>query len=320
MEYSLTLFKNIYDNKTHKRMDFPTWDLFESLLYGLSQKPGRKGIDYDRNGTSSPLISPATYTPDSTRANKNVINWSGWAAIDVDDHNLDNRNLEQQLAQRYGNYYYICYSTASSRKDNPKFRLVFKLSEPIVNRQIKHFWYALNTEFDNLGDRQTKDMSRMYYVPAQYPNAYNFIFTNKGFAITPEILMNKHQFVEKEDNDSFFDRLPKAMQEQVLQYMEDKIWDEKVNFEWTSYRDCPFFPKKLASEYMAIGETGWYHKMYQIMVATASNAIRKKYPIEADEIAELCKQFDNDNGQWYKNRNFDTEADRAIEYVYRTSI
>ena len=320
MEYSLTLFKNIYDNKTHKRMDFPTWDLFESLLYGLSQKPGKKGIDYDRNGTSSPLISPATYTPDSTRANKNVINWSGWAAIDVDDHNLDNRNLEQQLAQRYGNYYYICYSTASSRKDNPKFRLVFKLSEPIVNRQIKHFWYALNTEFDNLGDRQTKDMSRMYYVPAQYPNAYNFIFTNKGSAITPEILMNKHQYIEKEDNDSFFDRLPKAMQEQVLQYMEDKIWDEKVNAEWTSYRDCPFFPKKLASEYMAIGETGWYHKMYQIMVATASNAIRKKYPIEPDEIAELCRQFDNDNGQWYKNRPLETEADRAIEYVYRTSI
>ena len=109
-------------------------------------------------------------------------------------------------------------------------------------------------------------------------------------------------------------------QVQVLQYMEDKIWDEKVNAEWTSYRDCPFFPKKLASEYMAIGETGWYHKMYQIMVATASNAIRKKYPIEPDEIAELCRQFDNDNGQWYKNRSFETEADRAIEYVYRTSI
>ena len=289
-------------------MNFPTWDLFESLLYGLSQKPGRKGIDYDRN------------TPDSTRANKNVINWSGWAAIDVDDHSFNNGNLEQQLAQRFGQYYYICYSTASSRKDYPKFRLVFKLSEPVVNRQIKHFWYALNTEFDNLGDRQTKDMSRMYYIPAQYPNAYNFIFTNKGFAITPEILMEKHQFVEKDDNDSFFDRLPKAMQDQVLQYMEDKIWDEKVNAEWSSYRDCPFFPKKLASEYMAIGETGWYHKMYQIMVATASNAIRKKYPIEPDEIAELCRQFDNDNGQWYKHRDFETEADRAIEYVYRTSI
>ena len=320
MDYSLTLFKNIYDNKTHKRMNFPTWDLLEGLLYGLSQKPGRKGIDYDRNGTSSPLISPATYTPDSTRANKNVINWSGWAAIDVDDHSFNNGNLEQQLAQRFGQYYYICYSTASSRKDYPKFRLVFKLSEPVVNRQIKHFWYALNTEFDNLGDRQTKDMSRMYYIPAQYPNAYNFIFTNKGFAITPEILMEKHQFVEKDDNDSFFDRLPKAMQNQVLQYMEDKIWDEKVNAEWSSYRDCPFFPKKLASEYMAIGETGWYHKMYQIMVATASNAIRKKYPIEPDEIAELCRQFDNDNGQWYKHRDFETEADRAIEYVYRTSI
>ena len=307
---SLTIFDSIYDNKTEKRMDYNSFDEFEKVLYSLSKSkkyPTKK---------DAPLISPATYVADTTRANAHVINWAGWAAIDVDDYEGNIKDIEK----KYSQYRYVCYSTASSTKENPKFRLVFPLTKSVEAGDIKHFWFALNKEIGDIADAQTKDLSRMYYIPAQYPNAYNFIFTNKGFAITPEILMEKHQFVEKDDNDSFFDRLPKAMQDQVLQYMEDKIWDEKVNAEWSSYRDCPFFPKKLASEYMAIGETGWYHKMYQIMVATASNAIRKKYPIEPDEIAELCRQFDNDNGQWYKHRDFETEADRAIEYVYRTSI
>jgi plasmid maintenance system antidote protein VapI len=57
--------------------------------------------------------------------------------------------------------------------------------------------------------------------------------------------------------------------------------------------------------------------MYSIMVATAGNAIRKKYPITADEISQLCRQFDTDTGNWYKNRPLDKEADRALEYVYK---
>ena len=53
------------------------------------------------------------------------------------------------------------------------------------------------------------------------------------------------------------------------------------------------------------------------MVAVAGNAISKKYPITADEISQLCRQFDLDTGNWYKNRPMDKEADRALEYVYK---
>ena len=86
---------------------------------------------------------------------------------------------------------------------------------------------------------------------------------------------------------------------------------------WNSYRDCPFFPKKLAQEYMAISSGGWYHKMYQIMIAIAGNAIKREYPITAKEIALLCKEFDQETGNWYENRPLELEADGAIEYVYK---
>jgi hypothetical protein len=57
--------------------------------------------------------------------------------------------------------------------------------------------------------------------------------------------------------------------------------------------------------------------MYQIMVAIAGNAIKKEYPITADEIASLCRELDMETGNWYKSRPLDKEADRALEYVYR---
>ena len=66
-----------------------------------------------------------------------------------------------------------------------------------------------------------------------------------------------------------------------------------------------------------ITNTGWYHKMYQIMVAIAGNAVKSKYPITVDEITNLCREFDTDTGNWYKNRPISKEADRALEYVYK---
>ncbi len=79
MEVSATFFKSIYDNKTHKNMSFSGFPQFEEFLYKLSE---RKLEDKK----AAQLISPATYIEDTTRANKNVVDWAGWAAMDVDDH------------------------------------------------------------------------------------------------------------------------------------------------------------------------------------------------------------------------------------------
>jgi hypothetical protein len=92
---------------------------------------------------------------------------------------------------------------------------------------------------------------------------------------------------------------------------------DNTNVVWTSYRDCPFFPRNLEAEYRTISNTGWYHKMYQIMVAIAGNAVKKQYPITAAEISKMCRELDIETGNWYKNRPIDKEADRALEYVYK---
>ena len=306
--YSLTLFKNRYDNKTHKTMSFETWDEFVSLLFMLSEKPDTKA--------TAPLISPATYEEGTTRSNKNVELWGKWAAVDVDDIDIDADRLREVLVERFGHWDFVCYSTASSTVDRPKFRLVFNLMETVHKDQISKFWWALNTELDSIGDRQTKDLSRMYYVPAKYDNAHNFIFRNAGRPIDVDYLVVKHPYKEKEGK-NFLDRLPDDLQKAVIEHRKGQM--ENTTYSWSSYRDCPFFPRHLAMEYKSITDTGWYHMMYRIMVATAGSAINRGYPITAREIAEMCRQLDIETGNWYTGRPLEVEADRAVEYAYRNN-
>lgn len=312
MNYQCTVFKNQFDNKTHRRYRVSSWDKFVELLEGLSKLPGQKG---GRN--SSPLICPSVFLDGETRSNKATKYWAGWAAVDVDEHDFepDLDKLKEALISEYGELDFVVYSTASSKTDHLKFRIVFRLNNYVEADKIKAFWFALNTHLGDIGDPQTKDLSRMYYVPAQYPNAYNFFFShNGGDSIDVQKLIDKYPYVEKTGN-SFMDRLPKEVQDALIQHRKDQL--ENTNFVWTSYHDCPFWPKRLAAEYTQISETGWYHKMYQIMVALAGRAIEKGYPISAAQISEMCKQFDLETGNWYENRPLTVEADRALEFIYR---
>ena len=81
--YSLTIFKNTYDNKTHRTMSFDSWDKFEELLYKLSNERGAKG-----GNNSSALISPARFDEGRTRSNKSVNKWGAWSCLDVDSYIL----------------------------------------------------------------------------------------------------------------------------------------------------------------------------------------------------------------------------------------
>lgn len=300
---SLTLYKSIYDNKTDKKMSFDTFAEFEALLYELSTKPLA-------DKKAAMLMTPASYLPDTTRANANVVSWDGWCAVDVDV------DAEEILKSLPAEYYYVCYSTASSTKETPKFRLVFPLTDSVVKDKIKHFWYALNKELNDINDPQTKDLSRMYYIPGKYLNANNFIFTNKGSIMDPAVIMLKHEYVEKTGS-SFMDGLPEGLRKMMLEHRKTTMTNNTIT--WNNYKDCQFVNRKMVSEYSLINETGWYSKMYAIMVSIAGNALRKKYPITASEITTLMREIDNDTGNWYKNRPISKEADRAIEYAYANS-
>lgn len=325
MEYSLTAFASIFDNKTHRQIHHDDWESFEAMLYKMASVPGyklKKGERKAPNGfKASPLITPAVFNENTTRANANVIAWNGWAALDVDDHQFKG-NLKDELSSKYGNNYFVCYSTSSSTSDFPKFRLVFPLKSSVKVASIKHFWYALNLEYGGIADAQTKDLSRMYYVPAQYPNANNFIFSNPGDFIDPIALMNKHPYnVTQSTGITFMDKLPPDLQRKVISHREELLKNSaNYDFEWSSYSDCPFVNKKQITDYKGISNSdgsGRYAMIYKIMTTIACTAVKRKYPISSSQIAELIRQLDRDTANLYAKRPLQTEAERAIEYAYK---
>ena len=156
----------------------------------------------------------------------------------------------------------------------------------------------------------------MYYVPSKYKGAYNFIFSHDGETIDPKALMELHRYVVP--NESFFDKLPTAIKEGLIAHRKGQL--NNTDFSWTGYRDCPFVNKRQIEEYKGITGTGWYAKMYQIMVSTAGNAMSKGYPITAKEVAYICRDLDNETGNWYGKRDMEREAERAIEFVFRNNL
>ena len=305
MSYSLTIFKSAFDNKTHRNMDFDSWDEFVDLLRDLSTQP-LKGK------SEAPLISPAVYKDGTTRANRNVKEWGHWSCVDVDDY----EGTIDELLNLYDDHNICIYSTASSLPEKVKCRIVFDLDRRVPESQIRQFWYALNKSLGSLGDEQTKDSSRMYYIPASYENAHNYFHTRSGRPLNVSRLIAEHPYVEKTGN-AFLDKLPDEMRRQVLAHRKSTMVNTDIT--WSGYLDCPFVPNRMVMEYMTITGTGWYRQLYRIMAATASSAVRAKYPITPQQIAHLMKQIDAENGGWYDNRPLEREAQGAIEWAFNNS-
>lgn len=304
MGYTVTIFKNLYDNDTSKKVEFETFDEVVETLFGLST------VDADKK-SDRPLISMARYIDGSTRANANVVEWTSWCAVDVDS--FKGKDVHNELDF---NFHYLCHSTASSTIEHPKFRLVVPLSRPVKSKEIAHFWYALNKTIGNVVDKQTKDKSRMFYVPAQYKDANNFIFRHDGEYLNVDDVLNAHEFVDVSESISFFDKLPKNFQEEVLKNRKSKL---TKNVTWNSYKDCPFVNRGIVSDFKAIAGidgSGRYSKLYSIMVSIASIAIDNGYPIEQYEIVQLIKEIDMDSTRKYQKRKLNVEASNAIQFAY----
>lgn len=315
--YKLTFFKNLYDTDTSSCLEFKSHLKLAEALYEMSKIP------YPEKKAAR-LMSPAVYKDgeDITRLNANVDGWGSWAGIDI-DKKFDDTSLsfiKRFLRERIGeDIFYLAYSTASSKESHPKFRVILFFDQIIPAEKIKQLWHAINQMIDEALDAQCKDLSRMYYVPGTYKDAFNFFFISRGKGLLNcAELIAKYPSVQQST-------VPKSLMESLPPKIQDKIIDQrkklrtKDNITWNSYEDCPFVNKKLINEYKSmsgIDGSGRYAMIYKIMASIAFIAVTKEYPITEYEIINLIMQLDMDTGARYQNRKLDTEAKNAIKYAY----
>ena len=306
--FSLTVFDSVKDNQTNHRLDFEDWDGLRAFFYERSKMKGAKG-----GPDSSPLITPAVFHEGYTRSIAGVAYWGKWACVDVDDF----QGSLVDVLRPFEEYEYLIYNTASSTKEKPKFRLVFPLTATVPASKIKNFWHSLNMMISGVADAQTKDVCRIFYVPADYPNAYSFIHDKKGKRLNPFELMKEFPWFEGNRKKKFIDRLPRAVQDELVAYRRSKM---ESTLHWTNYKDCPFFPQELGDEYKAnagVESGGNFYRLYRIMVSIAGSAVARDYPITAGEIETLCRQLDTDCGNIYKDRGILKEAENALHFAMK---
>ena len=108
--------------------------------------------------------SGATYKPGTTRKNVNVVEWSV-AGADIEHVTLDD---VQQLCEHLGelDLAYVMYSTYRFEPEEPRVRFAIPLTKAVPAERYPDAWRRIDAYlFGGKNDPNTKDASRMLYVP-----------------------------------------------------------------------------------------------------------------------------------------------------------
>ncbi len=298
-------FDGFYSN-TAQKCEVNGWNEFVSTMQAMSTVSGYKPSmgDYER---TQPLISPAIYGDNTKRINDNVVGWD-MVMMDIDD-GID--NLER-VVSHFNAFEYIIYSTANCTREKLKIRVCIPLNKNAPKKSLHGIWFALNEWCSGILDKQTKDKSRMHYIPAMYTNKgsdYNHIFlVNKGITLDWEALCSK--FPAPPEKDKFKVVNP-------LRDLKRKVFLSNNTQPSTNIQDanCPFVYQKMIDEYRLTPAGGHHGAIYKFMVKMCYNAQKINYAISVDELADMAKQVDDLDGGFYDEKKLLGNAVDALNYT-----
>ena len=127
------------------------------------------------------LYGPYRLNDGATRSNNNVREVS-WLVFDIDD--AQGRSA-QDIVNLVKDYDAILHSTWSHTKENPRYRLIINLLNPVPAKHfstVRNAFLFFNAELASIIDKACSDPSRAYYL-FSYPNErkdYAEYIVNKG--------------------------------------------------------------------------------------------------------------------------------------------
>lgn len=108
------------------------------------------------------LWSPVEYQPNTTRRNGNVKRVFAFV-VDLDGVALD------ALRPRLRGLEWHAYTTYSHSPDKPSWHVVLPLAQPVAAREWRRAWLTIRAWL-GMGDEQTCDASRAYFLPQRHPD------------------------------------------------------------------------------------------------------------------------------------------------------
>ena len=130
-----------------------------------------------REAKSGPAWSPVRYTDGATRGNSGVECVTA-AVMDVDD-GTDPASVHRHLGGL--GFEHVIHSTHSSTPELPKFRVIVPLGGAVPASEWPAVFPRLSALLtDGHTDPTTKDLARIYYLPAVKPNGNAFKYSGHG--------------------------------------------------------------------------------------------------------------------------------------------
>lgn len=135
-----------------------SWSEFCGLLQDATAVPCA-ALDKD----SWWWVAPFLRHPGATRrTNDDVVSMSNWFGADVDTPGWYIDRIRGKLL----GLTWCCYTTASSQPDAMRWRVMVLLDREYPAEDHARIWAWFNSKFDNQLCAQTKNVSRIYYMPA----------------------------------------------------------------------------------------------------------------------------------------------------------
>jgi len=144
------LFKNV--KSIYPKPLASSWDDLKGLLSFHEENPVKQ---------DGSLWSPVEYDAGTTRGNRNV-RFVEALVVDMDSEAFDNARLDDLE--------WFAYSTYSHRLDDPHYHLVLPLAEKVPASLWRVVWAELHDRIGLVGDPQTKDPARIFYLPQHAPD------------------------------------------------------------------------------------------------------------------------------------------------------
>ena len=258
----------------------------------------------DKEQFKLPALYPTVYAEGAFRKNKeNVIGYGAWTAVDI-DHVMTFDELHEFY--KANNLDGCIFTTTSHSKEDPRVRGVLLLNREIELSEFDEFWYALNQFFGQKLDPQTKNVNRIYYVPAKW-NEHALYERVIGKELDVDELINKFQC--QVTNITITNDVVKSKIELVR---------AKLAQNGSSWSPDNAITDGMSSRFTSSHEGG---RLFKLEVAIAKRALWMGYPITASEIEAIALSFDK-TATGKKRYNTLDEAQHALsiaELSYATS-
>ena len=188
------------------------------------------------------LWSPVEYDQGTTRGNRNV-RFVEALVVDMDGEAFDEARLD--------GLEWFAYSTYSHRLDDPHYHLVLPLAERVPASLWRVVWQELHDRIGLVGDPQTKDAARIFYLPQHAPDQPFEFHEGHGVLLDSSFRLDVETVINPVSPRSKQVRQPRPRRGGV-EVLSDAWWDAPVDISrWNGLSGCALYSAML-DEFVAL--------------------------------------------------------------------